>query len=79
MRFCTSHKFYIPFFEQGLDMQEEIEKQEKVEGEKGIVETSSSTSHPQSSSMDQDSEDAELVREIINNPLVIAVLLNIEH
>ena len=38
------------------------------QGGSGNVEIS--TSHPQSSSMDQESDDAELVRQIINNPLV---------
>ena len=55
-----------------------MEEEEKVEEEKGNVESSSSTSCPQSSSMDQESEDAGLVRQIINNHLVSRVLLNIK-
>ena len=54
---------------QSLMMQEE----EKVEEVKGNLE-SSSTSHPQSSSMDQESEDAGLVRSIINNHLVCSLI-----
>ena len=45
--------------------------QEKVDqGGSGNGEISLSTSNPESSSMDQESEDAELVRQIINNHLV---------
>ena len=51
-------------------MQEE--NQEKVEEGR---EPSSSTSHPHSSSMEQESEDAELVRQIINNPLVSFIII----
>ena len=71
------HITYCSFFQQSLDnMQEEMEHQEKSEGEKGNVEMSSSHPHDQSSSMDQETEDAELVRSIINNHLVSLVLLN---
>ena len=51
-------------------MKKDMEIDGVEQGGSGNGEISSSTSHPQSSSMDQESDDAELVRQIINNPLV---------
>ena len=73
---CTIYIYvlYCSFFTQSLNIQEEMEVVVAEQGGSGNVEIS--TSHPQSSSMDQESEDSELVRQIINNPLVSFVLLN---
>ena len=57
-------------------MEEGMENQEKIEEERGNeIIIASSTSQPQSSSMDQESEEAELLRKIINNHLVSRIIL----
>jgi len=58
---------------QSLNIRDKRERQEIVEHGESI-----STSHdnPQSSSRDQESEEAELIRSIINNHLVSFILLN---